>query len=136
MNDRLFAQLSQIVDGQKELAKSLHISPNTVSSWKARGTPPPSKYIPQIAEFLDVSVGWLISGEGYPSASEEVVPASVHEKALLGVFRALPPLGRQVALKQIVALVEAFPETESANENKIPEHSRHNNVGEKEEAPA
>ena len=122
MNERLFIKLSQIVDGQKKLAEQLNLSPTTVSAWKTRGTPPPSKYIPQIADFLGVSVGWLISGEGYPSASEEVVPASVQEKALLGVFRALPPLGRQVALKQIVALVEAFPEAESATEDTIPEH--------------
>ena len=72
MNERLFARLAEIVDGQKRLAEALGISPKTISAWKTRGTPPPSKYIPQIAEFIGVSVDWLVIGEGYNGGSVHV----------------------------------------------------------------
>jgi transcriptional regulator with XRE-family HTH domain len=57
-----------------------------------------------IAHVLNVSIDFLLAGGG------DMTNASVQERELLNVFRALPPAGREVALKQVVALVDAFSE--------------------------
>jgi len=100
VNERLFTRLSQIVDGQKKLADSLHISPNTVSSWKTRGTSPPSKYIPQIAEFIGVSAEWLLTGKESDLPSK----AELSERALSFAqrFDALDEDGRFVVGNALV----------------------------------
>ena len=93
-----------------ELARHLKTGKTTVHNWVNVGRVPASDVIVPICEFTGVSPEWLLTGEG------EVSPASVQEAALLGVFRALPPAGREVALKQVVALVEAFPEASTSAE--------------------
>jgi transcriptional regulator with XRE-family HTH domain len=85
MNERLFARLAEIVDGQKRLAEALGISPKTISAWKTRATSPPSKYIPQIAEFIGVSVDWLVTGEGYSGGSVHVAGPVSHGAVVAGV---------------------------------------------------
>ena len=87
MNERLFGKLSQIVDGQKRLAAFLGLSPNTVSAWKLRKTSPPSKYIPQIAEFIGVSVEWLLTGNGANNETEgRELPVAFHAPLVEGTI--------------------------------------------------
>ncbi len=47
----------------KDLCEHAHISQNTYSNWKRRGTEPNAKYIADIADFLNVSVRYLLTGE-------------------------------------------------------------------------
>jgi transcriptional regulator with XRE-family HTH domain len=82
MNERLFRRLAQIVNGQKKLAEILGVSPNTISAWKTRGNPPPSKYLPQIAEFIGVSMEWLVSG-AEPAAASVTVAGGVSNGAIV-----------------------------------------------------
>jgi transcriptional regulator with XRE-family HTH domain len=80
-NQRLFNLLEVPGRSQKELAGLLGISGRTISAWKNRGTPPPSKYIPQIAEYLGVSVEWLLTGEEHQGRN--VVSGDIHGSALV-----------------------------------------------------
>ncbi len=46
-----------------DLCKHLGIKNNVFSTWKARGTEPPTKYIIQICDFFDISPYFLITGQ-------------------------------------------------------------------------
>jgi transcriptional regulator with XRE-family HTH domain len=54
---------------QREMAGFIGVPERTISTWKDRGTDPPSKVIPSIAEFFDVSLEWLLTGEEKASRS-------------------------------------------------------------------
>lgn len=59
-----------------DLAAHLNVTQGTVSSWKSRQTDPPTKYLSDIANFLSVSVQYLITGEDpdVKSAPSEISP--------------------------------------------------------------
>ena len=68
---------------QIDIANKLDINKSVVANWKKRNCNPPAEYIPQIAELLNVSVQWLMTGE---EQSEEITS---EEKALLEHYRML-----------------------------------------------
>ena len=59
-----------------DLAAHLNVTQGTVSSWKSRQTDPPTKYLSDIANFLSVSVQYLITGDepDVNSAPSEISP--------------------------------------------------------------
>ena len=63
INERLFGLLEERRISQKEFAEAVGANPRSVSSWRTRRTDPPVNLICKIAEFLGVSVEWLLSGE-------------------------------------------------------------------------
>lgn len=63
LNKRLFDLLYESRHTQKELADALGISERNVSSWKARGSDPPSGLIVGIADFFGISVECFLTGE-------------------------------------------------------------------------
>lgn len=48
---------------ESDLCKHIGINQNNFTNWKRRGTEPPAALLPLIAEFLGVSVDYLITGE-------------------------------------------------------------------------
>jgi len=62
INERLFQLIESDNKSQKELALYLNIDESTISSWKRRGTDPPSEIIMRIAEYFQVPVRYLIEG--------------------------------------------------------------------------
>jgi transcriptional regulator with XRE-family HTH domain len=60
----IIERITQIMDdkslNQSDLCKALSIKDSTFSTWKARGTDPPAKYLLRICEFLNVSVDYLL----------------------------------------------------------------------------
>ena len=63
ISERIFALLADVQREQKELAKYIGAPPSTVTSWKRKGSNPAAEYIPAIAEFLNVSTDFLLTGE-------------------------------------------------------------------------
>lgn len=61
--DRIFKLLDSKNIKYIELAKELNISKSVVSSWKSRNTNPPAEMIEKIANFLNVSIIYLITGK-------------------------------------------------------------------------
>jgi transcriptional regulator with XRE-family HTH domain len=60
---RVFQLLEEQGKGQKELAHFLNVSPTTVSAWKKRNSDIPSSYISAIADFLNVSCEYILTGK-------------------------------------------------------------------------
>ena len=69
---------------QASIAKHIGKNNNQVTSWKERNCNPPAEYIPAIAELLNVSVEWLMTG----TEKEESI-LSDDEKELLYNYRKL-----------------------------------------------
>ena len=63
ISERIFAKMGQDKSHLRALAAALKIAPSTVTSWKVRGSDPPAKYIVEIANFLQVSPMWLLTGQ-------------------------------------------------------------------------
>ena len=50
-----------------ELCKVLDIQTSTMSTWKTRKKDPPARYMPAIANFLCVSLDYLLTGQERPA---------------------------------------------------------------------
>lgn len=82
-----------------ELCKILDIQTSTMSTWKSRKKDPPARYMPAIANYLCVSLDYLLTGKERPvvveqsTASEPVSPEpqlSAMDQELLDLFHELP----------------------------------------------
>lgn len=82
-----------------ELCKILDIQTSTMSTWKARKKDPPARYMPAIANYLCVSLDYLLTGKErpvvveQPFAAESVPPEpqlSSMDQELLDLFHELP----------------------------------------------
>lgn len=55
----------------KELAEHLGVSPNVITNWKNGSLKSYKKYLPELAEYFDVSVGYLLGNEKKPIPQED-----------------------------------------------------------------
>jgi transcriptional regulator with XRE-family HTH domain len=81
---RIYELLEKKQKKPAELARFIGVSTGQMSTWKTRDTDPPAKFMPAIAEFLAVSLEFLLSGhekelpknmiltEGYDFAGNKV----------------------------------------------------------------
>jgi transcriptional regulator with XRE-family HTH domain len=81
---RVFQLLEEQNKDQRELAHFLSISPTTVSAWKKRSSDIPSSYISAIADFLNVSCEYILTGK--KNTSSEI---SEDEEKILKYYRQL-----------------------------------------------
>jgi len=101
INERLFHLLEQEGNNQKELALYLGIDESTLSSWKRRGTDPPSNTILKLAEYFHVPVRYLVEGDlklsdiidtrYVPDDEEHLYSLSRQELSFALRYRALSP---------------------------------------------
>ena len=61
--ERILEELSKTEKKEADLCKYVGINQNNFTNWKRRGTEPPATLLPLFAEFLNVSVDYLITGE-------------------------------------------------------------------------
>lgn len=59
IHDRIFKLVGSRHGASKELASALGISPNNITNWKAGRSDAYKKYLPQIADYYNVSLDWL-----------------------------------------------------------------------------
>ena len=83
--ERMFATLDEKGKIAADLCRVLGVGTSQTTSWKKRNVDPPAKYLIQIADFLDVSLEYLLSGKG-----EKQISQSPLEKEMLDKFRMLP----------------------------------------------
>ncbi len=83
--ERMFSLLGSKGKTAADLCKVLDIGTSQTTSWKKRNTDPPAKYLVQIADFLDVSLEYLLTGVDNSTAK-----LSPLETDMLAMFRELP----------------------------------------------
>lgn len=79
ITDRIVRILKEKNIQAKELCDYIGVAQSTFANWKNRGTDPKPVYIPKIAEFLNVSVDFLLT-ENRSAASEESSAVDINDK--------------------------------------------------------
>lgn len=69
--DRVFELADKKYPEQRDFAQALHIQPPRVSEWRRRKSESYMKRIPQIAEVLETSVEYLLTGEEKKPAGQD-----------------------------------------------------------------
>lgn len=69
---------------QIEIAKVIHKETSIITNWRKRNCNPPAEYIPAIAELLNVSINYLMTG-----AEENNNALTQDERELLENFRSI-----------------------------------------------
>ncbi len=85
-----------------DLCTYLDVPNGLISNWKVRGTDPPSKYILQIAQLLDVSVEYLLTGQ--EKITIDITLVSNEEKELITNYRFLELEDRDLVFKLLKSI--------------------------------
>ena len=64
--DRIFNLLDNMDIEQQAFAATVGVSDDTASNWRRRKSASYSKYLPQIAEALDTTVDYILTGKAAP----------------------------------------------------------------------
>ena len=88
--DRIETVLEQREQTPYALCKFLGINQSSYSTWKARNTLPPAKYIADIARFLHVSTDYILTGKESAYTDVQAETYTDDEKELLSIYKALP----------------------------------------------
>ncbi len=89
-----------------ELCEKLDIRTSTMSTWKARTNDPPAKYMKPIADFLGVSLDYLLTGHEAPIRKA----TTPEEDELLELFRSLPENKRYEFVGELKGFLRAYTE--------------------------
>ncbi len=104
ISQRIFAILKEKKLKQKELAQRTGISESAISDWKKKGTNPAAENISAIADLLEVSLEYLITGkEKSPTLPED-------ELELLTYYKELPEREQMKLIGRASALAEVYKE--------------------------
>lgn len=96
IKDRIFSLIKENGIGQKKFADLVGVSPQKVSEWKNGKAKSYTKYIPKIAEVLNTTTEYLLTGTGpkkKDSNNSEWLPKGAVQLEL-GTYNRIPILGR------------------------------------------
>lgn len=110
----IFEKLKNAGISQKELADRLGIRPTVVSAWNRGRLLSWSKYLPQIADIIGISVDELVGREETPAPFADPLPAS--NLSLLPKTRKVPLLG-VIACGEPILAVENIDDYVSVPDN-------------------
>lgn len=102
--NRILAVLKEKNLKQSDLCNYIGIKYNVFTTWKTRGTEPPTKFLIQICDFLGVTPYYLLTGEEKsPSLPDD-------EQELLTYYKELPSWEQQRLIGRAAALAEVYRE--------------------------
>lgn len=99
-----------------DIAKAIEKGTSQITNWKTRGTTPPAELLPAIAELLNVSIEYLITG------TEKIIPGTVlpdEEQQLLDYYNAANQDGKVRIMEQAELLAAKYPQQGKSSEYKI-----------------
>lgn len=102
--DRIFALADAKFDEQKKFAQAIQMPPSVISAWRMRKSTSYNKRIPQLAEVLNTSVEYLMTGEDKVPADQ---PVNGHEREFLELFDRLTPEQQALVVAQLRGIVES-----------------------------
>lgn len=91
-----------------ELCQKLNIRTSTMSTWKKRKSDPPAKYMKTIADFLGVSLDYLLTGEDVPKRKA----LSQEEEQILELYNLLPENKKYEFIGELKGFLKAMEENE------------------------
>lgn len=102
--ERIYKLLDEKDKRAYELCQKLDIRTSTMSTWKARTSDPPAKYMKTISDFLGVSLDYLLTGQEAPVRKN----TTSEEDELLELFSCLPPDKQQRYLGRLENEAEQY----------------------------
>ena len=109
--DRIETVLEQREQTPYALCKFLGINQSSYSTWKARNTLPPAKYIADIARFLHVSTDYILTGKESAYTDVQAETYTDDEKELLSIYKALPTEKRYEFKREMKGYLKALEES-------------------------
>ena len=106
--ERITETLEKTDKKATDLCDRLGIRTSTMSTWKTRNSDPPAKYIKPIADFLGVSVHYLLTGEEAPARKL----TTAEEDELLELYRALPQNKQFEFIGELKGFLKAYTESQ------------------------
>ncbi len=108
----IIERIYQLLDANDKTAYSLceklGIRTSTMSTWKTNTKNPPAKYMKTIADFLGVSLDYLMTGQDAP-VRKLTTP---EEDELLELFRALPIKKQYEFTGELKGFLKAYTESQ------------------------
>lgn len=100
---RILQQSKAVGISQKNLAEKIGIRPQAITEWKIGTTTSYTKYLPQIADVLNVSIDYLMTGEKETTIVSDDALTSDQRKAIEKI-KNMPPeeLARKMAALEAV----------------------------------
>lgn len=106
--ERIYDLLEEQNKKASDLCVKLDVRTSTMSTWKARKSDPPAKYLKSIADFFDVSLDYLATGK---DASVQKT-TTLEEDQLLILFKALPENKRFEFIGELKGFLKAMDDTQ------------------------
>ena len=90
---------------QKKFAEAIGATDKIVSKWRTAGLMSYRKYLPQIAEVLNTSVEYLLTGkQKEPTVTDDGLTQA--ELALIDLFRRLTPEQQDMVIRMVQAAAD------------------------------
>ncbi len=108
ISERIFSVLKDRGKKQLELAKHLQVSPSLVAKWKTPNYMPPLKAIPEICEYLNVPVEYILSGKGTNNPTESRLSPNLteDENELIAYYRQFSDQGKGNILGNVKGILQ------------------------------
>lgn len=106
--ERIYQLLDEKEKRANALCEKLDIRTSTMSTWKARTNDPPAKYMKTIADFLGVSLDYLLTGQEAPIRKN----TTREEDELLELFRSLPESKKYEFIGELKGFLKAYTESQ------------------------
>lgn len=111
--ERIYQLLNEKDKRAYELCSKLDIRTSTMSTWKSRVNDPPARYMKTIADFLGVSLNYLMTGEEAP-VRKTTTP---EEDELLELFRSLPENKKYEFIGELKGFLKCIKESQKYLDN-------------------
>lgn len=102
--ERMFVEINQKNISQKQFAINIGSTEKTVSAWKKRNSDPPACLIPAIADELNITIDYLLTGKGKKSAPE----LTEEERKYLELYNRLSPFDKGRIIDRMETMYEAY----------------------------
>lgn len=106
--ERIYKLLNEKDKRAYELCDKLSIRTSTMSTWKSRTNDPPAKYMKTIADFLGVSLEYLMTGQEAPVRKN----TTQEEDDLLALYRSLPEPKKYEFIGELKGFLKAYTESQ------------------------
>ncbi|MEG0018251.1 MAG: helix-turn-helix domain-containing protein [Hydrogenoanaerobacterium sp.] len=101
--ERMFGIIKNRSLKSSDLALHLGVSKSVVSSWKTRNTNPPSEFIVQICEFLNISIAYFLTG----IETTEKSPQTDLTESEREILKLVQPLSDKDKIK-VIGIIENY----------------------------